>query len=345
MRAIFKNRLFLTLVLISIASGLFGMLYAAIFYAGPDRLHMLRGFRTGFSVAFLTAGFELFFVRSYRRGLFRNLPFLAALVLRIVIITVLIRLALVANELISNLVMLGTFSIESSFADQLRDTIVSFAIVVIVVVIAQFSSLIGFHRFASLLAGRYFRPVREERAFLFLDLKNSSTLTIELGDVRFHEFLSRFFHEADRAIVQTGGEIVSYVGDAVIITWPLLEDKKLNARPLVALRAITTRLQQIGPAFQEEYGHAPAIRAALHGGPVVVGECGDSRRQVTFLGEVVNITARIETEAKKLDLDYLASATVLETLDSPEKMKSRSIGKIMLKGARAPIELYQIEFD
>lgn len=339
-----KSRLLLILIGISIASGLFGVLYAIVFYAEADRLHMMRGFRTGFSIAFLTAGFELYFVRSFRQGWFRKLPFMAALVVRIVVITALIRLALIANEALSNLVMSGTLTFGRNFPDQMRDTVVSFSIVVIVVIFAQFSSLIGFHRFVNLLAGRYYRPVREERAFLFLDLKDSSNLTIELGDVRFHEFLSQLFYEADRAIVQTGGEIVAYVGDAVIITWPLLEDRELNARPLLALGAIIKRLEEVGPDFITKYGHAPAIRAALHGGPVVVGECGDSRRQVTFLGEVVNMTARIETEAKLLDTDYLASVTVLKTLDLPENIKNQSIGEVMLKGARAPLELYQIEF-
>jgi adenylate cyclase len=270
---------------------------------------------------------------------------MAALLLRIVIITALIRLALIANEVLSSLVMTGVLTFERDFANQFRDTAVSFSIVVIVVIFAQFSSLLGFHRFINLLAGRYYRPVREERAFLFLDLKDSSELTIKLGDVRFHEFLAQFFYEADRAIVKTGGEIVAYVGDAVIVTWPLLEDRTQNARPLVALGEILQRLEEVSPDFIEKYGRAPAIRAALHGGPVVVGECGDSRRQITFLGEVVNMTARIETEAKALGKDYLASVTVLHTLELLPNIKTKSVGKVMLKGARAPLELFQIEFS
>ena len=343
-QALRTKRLWILLIVISLVSGAFGTFYASIFYAEPDRLNLLRGFRTGFVVAFLTAGFELFFVGSLRNGWLRKLPFLGALIARIVIITILIRIALIGNEVLSNLVRGGSFTFEEDFYNQMRDTLVSFSIVVVFVIIAQFSSLLGFRRFVNLLMGRYFRPVRENRAFLFVDLKNSTGLALKLGDVRFHEYLSQFFFEADQAIVSTGGEIVSYVGDAVIVTWPLNDAPKENASAIITLGKIVARLKEIAPEFLENFGFAPEIRAALHGGSVVVGECGDSRRQVTFLGEVVNITSRIEGETKARDTDFLASSAILDTLELPENVQKSSIGEVMLRGAESPIELFQLEF-
>ena len=333
------------MIVLSLISGAFGAFYSTVFYAEPDRLNLMRGFRTGFTVAFLTAGFELFFVGSLRNGWLRKLPFLGALIARILIITILIRIALVGNEVLTNLVRGGSFTFEEDFYNQMRDTLVSFAIVVVFVIIAQFSSLLGFRRFMNLLMGRYFRPVSEKRAFLFVDLKNSTGLALKLGDVRFHEYLSQFFFEADRAIVSTGGEIVAYVGDAVIVTWPLENDRTVNVKPIKALSKINTRLKEIAPDFKKNFGSVPEIRAALHGGSVVVGECGDSRRQVTFLGEVVNITSRIEGETKARDIDYLASAAILETLKLPDYVQKTSIGEVMLRGAKSPIELYKLEFS
>lgn len=344
-RALGNKRLWSVLLIISLLSGVFGALYASIFYAGPERLYLMRGFRTGFSIAFLTAGFELFFVRSLRHSWLRKLPFLAALAARILIITALIRISLIGNEVLTNMVRGGSLTFAEDFANQMRDTLVSFVIVVIIVVFGQFSSLLGFHRFINLLMGRYFKPVREERAFLFIDLKNSTGLAFELGDVRFHEYLSQFFYEADQAIVRSGGEIVSYVGDAVIVTWPISKDREQNARAIVALGEIVARLEEVSGDFLEEFNWKPEIRAALHGGHVVVGECGDSRRQVTFLGEVVNMAARIEGEAKVQDRDFLASSTILATLELPDGVEKTSIGEVTLKGARAPIELFQLTFS
>ncbi len=343
-----KGRLFMVLVLISVVSGIFGAGYASVFYASAERLHLLRGFYTGFSVAFLTAGFELFFSRSFRRGWARRLPFLAALILRVLILTALIRIALIANDVLAYLVGGNEESLKIGFyddlADEVRDTLVSFTIVIIVVVFAQLSSLIGIARFANLLLGRYFHPVCEDRAFLFIDLKNSTGIAHKLGDIRFHEFLSRFFHEADKAIVDMGGEIVSYVGDAVIVTWPMTANRSKNARPLEALGAIVARIREISPVFIEKFGYAPEFRAALHGGPVVVGECGDSRRQVTFLGEVVNTTSRIEKQTKILDLDFLVSAAAMSKLELPVDVVRNDLGEFDLQGLPKPIELIEIRF-
>jgi len=339
------KRLWVFLIAVSVISGIFGAVYSSIFYAEPDRLNLLRGFRTGFMIAFLTAGFELFFIKSIRNGWLRKLPLLGALLVRILIVTALIRFSLVFNEVLSNYVRFDRFSFDASFSDQLRDTLVSFSIVVVFVVFAQFSSLLGFHRFVNLLLGRYFKPVQEDRAFLFVDLKDSTGLALKLGDVRFHEYLSKFFFEADQAIVRTGGEIVSYVGDAVIVTWPLGENRIDNAKPVLALGEIIARIHEINPEFIQEFGAAPKFRAALHGGPVVVGECGDSRRQVTFLGEVVNITSRIEGETKLRDIDFLASAQFLNVLDLPDGVEKYSVGEVLLRGAVAPIELFKLQFD
>ena len=344
-QALRTKRLWIILIVFSLLSGAFGAFYASIFYAEPDRLNLMRGFRTGFMVAFLTAGFELFFVGSLRNGWLRKLPFFGALIARVLIITILIRIALISNELLSNLVRGGRFTFEEDYYNQMRDTLVSLSIVVVVVVIAQFSSLLGFHRFMNLLMGRYFRPVREDRAFLFVDLKDSTGLALKLGDVRFHEYLSQFFFEADQAIVSTGGEIVAYVGDAVIVTWPLNIDRETNARPIIALSEIVTRLEEIAPEFEKNFGSSPKIRAALHGGSVVVGECGDSRRQVTFLGEVVNITSRIEGETKTRDINFLASAVILKTLKLPENVQKTSVGEVLLRGAKSPIELFELAFS
>lgn len=110
------------------------------------------------------------------------------------------------------------------------------------------------------------------------------------------------------------------------------------------MNKIAARLKEIAPEFRENFGSSPEIRAALHGGSVVVGECGDSRRQVTFLGEVVNITSRIEGETKARDIDYLASAAILDTLELPDGICKASVGEVLLRGAETPIELYQLEF-
>ena len=67
------------------------------------------------------------------------------------------------------------------------------------------------------------RPVREARVLMFLDLAGSTSLAESMGELRVQDLLTRFFFDIDGAIVAHGGEVHAYVGDEVIVTWPLDE--------------------------------------------------------------------------------------------------------------------------
>lgn len=328
---------------ITIISGLVGEFYGDIVYPGNGQDYY-QGFRTGASIGLISALVEIFYIRSVRRSWIRRVAFLPGLLVRILVLTLIVRLCLVGNEVLTNFLTDGAIEIELKFEEQARDTLISMGLVIVFVTLSQLSSVIGFRRFINLVVGRYFRPVSEERLFLFIDLVGSSRLARELGNVRFHEFLSEFFYHADRALVRHGGEIVSYVGDAVIATWPITADKKQNARCLLALSDLEQIVERQAAFFQSEFGVTPRFRAALHGGPVVVGECGDSRRQVTFLGDVINMTARIEDVARETGADNLASAALMELLDVPPFVKVAPHGAYELRGSDKKFALVRVRF-
>src|SRR6185312_13495156 len=83
--------------------------------------------------------------------------------------------------------------------------------------------LVGGRVLLNVMLGRYRRPIREERVLLFLDLAGSTTLAEEMGELRVQDLLTRFFYDIDAAIVAHGGEVHAYVGDEVIVTWPMDE--------------------------------------------------------------------------------------------------------------------------
>jgi adenylate cyclase len=56
---------------------------------------------------------------------------------------------------------------------------------------------------------------------MFLDWAGSTSVTEAMGEVRKQEPLTRFFFDIDEPIVAHGSEVHAYVGDGVIVTWPL----------------------------------------------------------------------------------------------------------------------------
>jgi adenylate cyclase len=76
---------------------------------------------------------------------------------------------------------------------------------------------------------------------------------------------------------------------------------------------------------------------------VVTGEIGTAKREIAFLGDTVNTTARIEDVSRQFDSPLVASADLVERLKLPAEFRQRSLGKVRLRGKRAELELYAIE--
>jgi len=76
-------------------------------------------------------------------------------------------------------------------------------------------------------------------------------------------------------------EIYQYVGDEMVITWPT-DTGRIDARAIACFFAIAARIDREGPAFRRQFGTTPRIRRALHAGPVIAGEVGETKRGIVF---------------------------------------------------------------
>src|SRR5262249_51717082 len=144
----------------------------------------------------------------------------------------------------------------------------------------------------ALITGRYHRPRAEDRIVLFMDLRGSTELAERLGDERFHRFLNQVFFDLTDPILEAGGEIYRYVGDEVIVTWAVGRGAK-DAACLVCWFDIVAALARRRDAYLRDYAAEPRLRAAIHAGPLIVGEMGDVKREIVMLGDTMNTASRI----------------------------------------------------
>ena len=82
------------------------------------------------------------------------------------------------------------------------------------------ANIIGPRAFLNFITGRYHSPVEEDRFVLFVDIAGSTALAERLGGVGIHRFLDRTFRLLTLSVVDYRGEVLNYVGDEVIVTWP-----------------------------------------------------------------------------------------------------------------------------
>jgi class 3 adenylate cyclase len=327
-------RLLLLIAASGAAAGLvIGAVRARTLAPGLLGLSLLKGLLTGGLVSVATGGLEQIVLRR----LWRALPLGAAILVRTVLYTPLV-IALFLGISVAfrrwppmewQLPMLGTVLGVTAGALLFGTTLVALL------------RLLGGRVILNLLSGRYHRPFEEERIFLFLDLVGSTTLAERLGALRFHRLLDDFYSDLAEPIRAAGGEVHAYVGDEVIVTWPI-RDRRRNGRCLECHFDMVAALAARRPRYEREYGLCPAFRVGIHGGTVVAGEVGQHRRQVVFLGDVVNTASRVQAECKARERDLLVTRDLLDRLDLPPGLEAHSLGGVRLRGKEREVELCEV---
>jgi class 3 adenylate cyclase len=218
----------------------------------------------------------------------------------------------------------------------------AFAASVVIGALFELTRLIGSRVLFNVIIGRYRRPTREQRVLLFLDLVGSTSLAESMGELRMHQLLTRFFHDIDGAILAHGGEVHAYVGDEVIVTWRLAA-KGSERRCLDCFFAIQDRIAENADSYRREFGLVPNFRAGAHAGPVVISECGDSRRQIAYFGDTMNVAARLQEHCKEVGRVLLVSADLLRLARPGSDLVVEALGPTQLRGRAAAVEVFAVE--
>ena len=196
--------------------------------------------------------------------------------------------------------------------------------------------------FGSFLLGKYFHPKREERIFMFLDLRGSTTIAEKLGESAYFNFLKDLFRDITPGILDSKGEIYQYVGDEVVISWKnTIGVAKANC--IQCYLNIQQILAEKGNYYQSKYeGIIPEFKAGLHSGYVMVGEIGIVKREIAYSGDVLNTTARIQSKCNELGVNILLSKYLKQRLKLPASMDVIPMGELPLRGKQEAVMLYTL---
>jgi adenylate cyclase len=192
------------------------------------------------------------------------------------------------------------------------------------------------------VAGRYHRPRVEERVFAFIDMASSTAIAERLGETGFLDFLNRFVADMTGPIVAERGEIHKYVGDEIIVSWPLAAGVG-DARCIRACFDALATLDALAEDYIGRFGCRAGFRAALHCGPVVVGELGIVKMEIAFVGDTMNTTARLQQACRDTGNQVIASAALIDRLDAlPPGIAKHTLGPLRLRGKEEEIAAYAL---
>jgi adenylate cyclase len=216
-----------------------------------------------------------------------------------------------------------------------------FFVVAITQLLLQVNSKFGQAVFWNIMRGKYNKPKKEKRIFMFLDLNSSTAIAEQLGDEIYHSFLKDFFADITNPILDNKGNIYQYVGDEVVIAWNY-EDGKENMHCLKCFFDMKLHILKMKDKYLDRYGLVPSFKAGIHCGRVVAGEVGIIKRDITYSGDVLNTTSRILGKCGELNAELIASTDLLAEISFLKDYISRPLGAIKLKGKVKEVLLHAL---
>jgi adenylate cyclase len=177
----------------------------------------------------------------------------------------------------------------------------------------------------------------------FSDLRNSTPLSAQLGERTFLELLNDYYETTAGAVLEHGGEVLRFIGDASLAVFPIADGAQ--SRRAVCARAIDAArdARARGRAANERRsgaGLAPfSFGVGLHLGRVLYGNIGTAERlEFSVIGSAANETARIEALCKTTGRDVVLSREVADELGEP----CPSLGSFELRGVARPVEVFAL---
>lgn len=205
----------------------------------------------------------------------------------------------------------------------------------------EISEFIGQDVLMNFFIGKYHNPIEEERIFMFLDMKSSTTIAEQLGHLAYFKLLRDYYHCFTDAIIENEGEVYGYVGDEIILSWKFEGDKR-DHRCIDCFFAMRGSLEGKEGFFNDKFGQIPTFKAGIHYGKVTTGEIGTIKKDILFSGDVLNAAARIQGLCNSYETDLIVSAEMLDQLDLKPCFCSKLLGAIELRGKEESKELFAI---
>jgi adenylate cyclase len=192
-----------------------------------------------------------------------------------------------------------------------------------------------------MLLGKYRKPEVQERVFLFMDLKDSTTYAERLGHLKYSKMIQDCFMDVNRVIPTYYAEIYQYVGDEVVLSWASQEG--LSDRKCIEMFfAFQQQLRIRKEHYESSYGFVPQFKAGANLGDITVAEVGEYKRDIAYHGDTINTAARIRSVCNTYGKSFIISEHLKDQLEWVEPFESEFLDSIRLTGKEQEVKLYSV---
>lgn len=175
----------------------------------------------------------------------------------------------------------------------------------------------------------------------FSDLRDSTPMADSMPPKEYLAAVNQYFECTAGAVLAEGGEVLRFVGDAVLAIFPIHGGKRGERaacrKALAAVGKARSWLAAVNADRVADGARPLAFGIGLHIGDVMFGNIGvPERLEFSVIGPAANEAARLETLTKTLKQSVLVSGEFADNLD----IAWRPLGEHNLRGVGAPLEVF-----
>lgn len=183
---------------------------------------------------------------------------------------------------------------------------------------------------------------RKTLTMLFSDLESFSLLAERLEPELLTTLLNDYLSDMTDIILDEGGTVDKYLGDAIVAFWnaPLDQPDHASRACRAALRC-QQRLEERAEDYQSRTGSVLKARIGLHTGEVIVGNMGSRTRfDYSMIGDAANLASRLESANKAFGTHIMVSEATWNEIDA--EFVGREIGVVKVTGRTAPVRVFEL---
>ncbi len=181
---------------------------------------------------------------------------------------------------------------------------------------------------------------------LFSDIRDYTSISEGLDEEELVRQLNEYFERMVNCVLECGGRIDKFIGDAVMAMWgdlaALSRGNEQDARNAVRA-ALRMRRELLVLNTERMAANLKPLRIGigLNHGQVVAGQIGSSSKsEFTVMGDAVNVASRLESLTKEFRTDLAIGESVLPLLGNG--FLTRRLGVIQLMGKTTPTLVYEV---
>jgi adenylate cyclase len=183
---------------------------------------------------------------------------------------------------------------------------------------------------------------RREITAFFSDVAGFTSISEGLSPEDLVGLLNAYLSEMTDIILDLGGTLDKYEGDAIIAFWNAPVDQSDHAlRACRAALRCQKRLAERREELRRRFGHEVRMRIGLNSGPAVVGNMGSERRfDYTAMGDTMNLASRLEGAGKLYGVSTLAGEETEKRVR--EDILTREVDVIRVVGKKQPVRIFEL---